>query len=159
LFKGSLLYNKLRASVKHCFCWQNSWVHMSSVSKRWLLHSSPCYTFNQNAHLHSNFLKWDIVILLWSWCRDFCTLKFCDYENNFFFMISNWTSFSCAHKVYTTYLYMLPRIQNTSVPSIWVTLNGMHVYCTIAINQCTGSWNYMISPVMCQGIKLAFKHI
>jgi len=33
----------------------------------------------------------------------------------------------------------------------------MHVYCTRAINKRTGSWSYMISPVMCQGIKSAFK--
>ena len=74
LFKGSLLYNKLRASLKHYFCWQNSWVHMSSISKMCLLHVFPCCTFNHNAHLHSNCLKWDIVTLLWSYCRDFCTL-------------------------------------------------------------------------------------
>jgi len=96
------VYNKLRASVKHWLCWQNSWVHISSVSKMCLLHESPCYTFNQNAHLHSNRLKWDIFILLRSYCRDFPTLNSCDYKNNFFFMISNWTAFSCAHKIYTT---------------------------------------------------------
>lgn len=121
------------------------------------LHESPFYTFNQNAHLHSNCLKWDIVTLLWSYCRDFCTLKFCDYENNFFFIISNCTSFSCAHKIYTTYLYMLPRIQNTLLLSICIPFSGLHVYCTRAINQCTGSWSYTISPVTCQGIKSAFK--
>jgi len=101
LLKGSLLYNRSRASLKHYFCWQNSWVHMSIVSKMCLLHESPFHTFNQNAHLHSNCLKWDIVTLLWSYCRDFCTLKFCDYENNLFFMISNWTLlFMCTQNLY-----------------------------------------------------------
>lgn len=128
LFKGSLLYNKLRASIQHCFCWQNSWVHMSSVSKMCLLHESPCYTFNQNAHIHSKLfeMRYSYPFFL-SYCRDFYTLKFYDYKNHFFFMISTWTS-SCAHKIYTTYLYMLPRMQNTSVLSIWVPLNGMHMY-------------------------------